>query len=177
MKKIRTVLSFALPVTFLLSSAAVYAEIPSATEACADEESEVTPSAAFATLEEGKVVYHEATGLEWRRCAEGMSWEDGRCQGNAQALNWQEARERAEAAGEGWRLPTIAELHSIVERCRIGAAINAQVFPETPASFFWSASPYAGSSQSAWGVYFHTGRDGWNGKNGTHKVRLVRDSE
>ena len=80
----------------------------------------------------------------------------------------------------GWRLPTVGELHSIVHHGRTSPAIDTSFFPNTPSSFFWSASPYAGNSGYAWSVSFITGYDGngdWLHKRHLRRVRLVRGGQ
>ncbi len=137
-----------------------------------------TPSSDFAVVGdvgEG-VVRHEPTSLEWRRCPEGMDWNGSGCGGGASEVTWQEALEYAEDI-DGWRLPNIKELNSIVELCRTEPAINEKVFPDTGSSNFWSASPYAGDSDYAWYVHFHLGNDYYWSKSSGGVVRLVRDGQ
>jgi len=159
----------------LLSTSAI-ASIPPADNECVSDLVETTPSGDFTTLKGGEVVRHEPTGLEWRRCAEGMSWTGTSCTGSADTWTWQAALRHADAAS-GWRLPSIGELRSIVERCRIAPAVNRQVFPDTPSPSFWSASPSAGRSDLAWGVNFHNGFDLWLSKSHPFRVRLVRGGQ
>ncbi|AHK80586.1 adhesin, partial [Ectothiorhodospira haloalkaliphila] len=142
------------PVLFSVATA----DIPSARDDCAGDLVETTPSAEFTPLEGGAVVRHERTGLEWRRCPEGMNWNGSGCDGNASWMNWQTALQHAHDL-QGWRLPNINELRSIVEFCRRGPAVNQHVFPDTPSSIFWSASPVAGYSDRAWSVHFARGND------------------
>ena len=52
--------------------------------------------------------------------------------------------------------------------------INATYFPNTKSSWFWSSSPFAGSSDYAWYVFFGYGYSSYNGKNDLNLVRLVR---
>ena len=172
----RTYHRFALLTFAALLAPSSWAEIPSAADACVDDLVETTPSSDFTTLEGGAVVRHESTGLEWRRCPEGMDWTDGSCAGSADRMNWQGALQHADGV-EGWRLPNINELRSIVERCGTNPAINPEVFPDTPPSVFWSASPAAGNSDYAWNVYFGYGRDGWNLKGTDLRLRLVRGGQ
>ncbi|MCG5499158.1 DUF1566 domain-containing protein [Ectothiorhodospira variabilis] len=160
------------PVLFSVANA----DIPSARDECMDDLVETTPSAEFTPLEGGAVVRHERTGLEWRRCPEGMNWNGSGCDGNASQMNWQTALQHAHDS-HGWRLPNINELRSIVELCRRGPAVNQHVFPDTRSSPFWSASPYAGDSGGAWLVGFYLGSDGWNNKSGNFRVRLVRGGQ
>ena len=133
-----------------------------------------TPSNEFTIVGDGSIVRHEATGLEWRRCSIGQSWDGTTCQGTPSTHTWQQSLDIAGNSGGNWRLPNIQELRSIVERCRQGPAINRQVFPNTPSSNFWSASPFAGNSGLAWYVGFNDGNDFRNGTSNGLRVRLVR---
>lgn len=73
-----------------------------------------------------------------------------------------------------WRMPTQNELISIVDYGRVYPAIDPTYFTNTPASFFWSASAYAGDSGYAWNVYFSYGDADGNDKGSAVQVRLVR---
>jgi len=48
------------------------------------------------------------------------------------------------------------ELRTIVDQTVYGPAINQTAFPSTP-TWFWTSSPYAGSSGNAWYVNFSNG--------------------
>lgn len=151
------------------------ADIPEATGDCVPDMSETMPSSRFTPLEEGAVVRDEYMQLEWQRCAIGMDWDGTTCSGTTPTnYIWQEAMDTWETAT--WRLPTIHELVSIVEKCRTNPAINTQVFPNTPMAWFWSSSPYAGLANHAWGISFLSGRGGWRNQHLTSAVRLVRDA-
>ena len=60
-----------------------------------------------------------------------------------------------------WRLPTIAELDTIVDTtvpgCGGGNACIPAIFGPTNASFYWSSSMVGGNSSFAWGVNFFVG--------------------
>ena len=77
-----------------------------------------------------------------------------------------------------WRMPTRAELWSIID---YGVAppdpiaIDTDFFPNTGA-FYWSASGYAGNSNSAWVVLF-IGGNTINDKTNAWSVRLVRSGQ
>lgn len=117
-------------------------------------------------------VTHGKTGLRWKRCAEGMTWTGSTCAGESKEYIWKDAK----ALGvNGWRLPSIEELRTIVEKGNI-PTINAAAFPNTPASHFWSASSYG--EYSAWYVYFNNGDDGNYFKAHYYLyVRLVRGGQ
>jgi hypothetical protein len=76
-----------------------------------------------------------------------------------------------------WRMPDINELHSIVHQGRFNPVIEANYFPNTVSSFFWSSSPYANNSDGAWVLDFYYGNDGSYGRNRYYYVRLVRSGQ
>lgn len=143
-----------------------------------------TPSSDFADVG-GGAVRHLPTGLIWKRCAEGQDWNGSTCMGAAAGFAWEQALQRADAVNAGavgtwnagqtdWRVPNVNELQSIVESGCYAPAINTVEFPATPASDFWSGSPAAGQSYSAWSVYFGNGYDSWLFRSSALHVRLVR---
>ncbi len=73
-----------------------------------------------------------------------------------------------------WRVPTVNELENLVSFDRTAPSIDTVYFPNTYAAFFWSASPYAYDSGSAWGVSFFSGFPDDNGRGYGEYVRLVR---
>ncbi|MEO7493541.1 MAG: DUF1566 domain-containing protein [Massilia sp.] len=124
-----------------------------------------------------------ATGLVWKRCAEGLS--GATCTGTAFTGDWSQALARVAAVNSGaagtinagstdWRLPNRAELASLVERKCAAPAINSAVFPATPAQSFWSSSPYALIATTSWYVDFNAGDVGAALKTSLKNVRLVR---
>jgi len=127
---------------------------------------------------DGSEVTDQKTGLIWRRCSEGMSWNGTTCAGTASTYTHEAALQRAAAqassTGVAWRLPNIKELTSIADKSRSNPAIDTTAFPATPANWFWSASPDVGGSNYAWFVYFYYGGVDGNGRDSSYYVRLVR---
>lgn len=76
-----------------------------------------------------------------------------------------------------WRLPSRKELLSIVDSGRYDPSIDPDYFPNTPSSYFWSASPYANNSNSAWDVRFNYGDSGSNNRSYGRRVRAVRGGQ
>jgi hypothetical protein len=58
----------------------------------------------------------------------------------------------------GWRLPTIEELETMVDKLQADPSIDSIALPSTPATRFWSSSPLAGSPSHAWAVYLDSGQ-------------------
>ncbi|HET8935157.1 MAG TPA: DUF1566 domain-containing protein [Polyangiales bacterium] len=77
-------------------------------------------------------------------------------------------------AGTGWRLPTRAELESIVNSSRTMPAVDVNVFPDTLAQWFWTSSPKVHSTDSAWIIDFSDGSANYKPKTNALRVRCVR---
>jgi hypothetical protein len=80
-----------------------------------------------------------------------------------------------------WRIPTIAELNTIIETsapgCTTGSPCIDPAFGPTQASGYWSSSSLAGFPNGAWFVNFSNGFvNGYGGKFGTDDgyARAVR---
>lgn len=183
MKPIRGMSSILLFLCAQLPLAAVFAD-------CDAGAKRSTPTAGFEFLAGGAVVRNAKTGLEWQRCPEGMRFVAGKsgdpsqdsCSGAAGTFNQAAARQllvtvNAGAGRDGktdWRLPTLDELSSIVEDACQMPAINREVFPDTPVTWFWVAAPKTlPSGGTVWGVGFGMGGY-YVGNNNYGAVRLVR---
>jgi hypothetical protein len=150
-----------------------------AAQTCRTDMTPTAPDSRFTDQGDG-TVSDAATGLRWKRCAEGLSGA-GCASGTISTFTWQNALQRAAdadfAGRTDWRLPNKNELESLVERRCYNPAINATFFPNTPSSWFWSASPYAGSPNGAWFVSFGDGSVSIIGKYYAQSVRLVRGGQ
>ena len=115
----------------------------------------------------GGTVYDTKTKLTWQRLVESTThtWADAKtyCAGVD-----------ANLGGTGWRLPTLKELQTIVDYSQSNPSIDSTAFPSTPASYFWSSSPVAGSPSLAWSVYFFNGNTSNGAISTTINVRCVR---
>jgi hypothetical protein len=143
----------------------------------------ILPIAAFAQLNisaDGVTVADSKTTLTWKRCVEGMNWDGTSCTGTPATFTHDGALQQAASqAGAGWRLPNVKELSSIVDKTAVNPAIDSVTFPATPASIFWSSSPFVTLPSSAWVVDFGVGVVGGTSNNRNditrpYFVRLVR---
>ncbi len=140
---------------------------------------ETTPSNRFSIS--GGVVTDNETGLTWKRCMEGYSYNNNTCTiDDVINYTWQEALQLGSDAAFGgntdWRVPNTKELASITELMCQTPALNEAVFPDTQIIPLetWTASPYAGNAARAWMRNFDTGFDYIRDKINLYYVRLVR---
>lgn len=106
----------------------------------------------------GDVVLDTQTRLEWQAK-------------HAGPMTWHAAMRYAEHLDGGWRLPTIEELETLIDRTRVDPA---SAFPGAKGEWFWTLSSYADTSSIVWIVYFDDGTVGSDDKTGCYYVRCVR---
>jgi RNA polymerase sigma factor (sigma-70 family) len=78
-----------------------------------------------------------------------------------------------------WQLPTRIQLMSIVDPAHSGPAIDTTAFPDTPAQYFWTSSPWFVTSAPlhAWLFNFYEGMESNAGlETGTYQVRCVQSA-
>lgn len=119
------------------------------------------------------------TGLVWQACAVGQTFNKstGSCDGAAEKYNYDEALKiTSDFAGKAdWRVPTLAELNSIVDLKRNNPVVNKSLFPNPPADNFWSSLLFVGNNYDAWVVNFQNGSSSSQGKSyNQNYIRLVR---
>jgi hypothetical protein len=88
------------------------------------------------------------TELTWQRATstDRVTWDDAN-----------QACAALELQGNGWRLPSMKELQTLVDESRVAPAIDPQAFPDTPSEGFWAAPLLVGSANAAWFVSFDDG--------------------
>jgi hypothetical protein len=122
-------------------------------------------------------VTDNVTALMWQGCVRGRS--DASCTtGTATARTWLQSLGDCEglvwAGASDWRLPDPYELLSLVDFGVSEPAISVAAFPETPATWSWTSSSYAGGPSLAWVVDFCGGHVNRAAKIETASVRCVR---
>ncbi len=124
------------------------------------------PDSAYQELGNG-VVLDTQTCLRWKK--------DYQKEGETIMFTWEKAKSICNNLGDGWRLPTITELQSLVNYQKGLPTINPVFYmPADEYPWFWSSTEYAGDSGSAWNVRFNDGDSYWNNQTYNHFVRCVR---
>jgi hypothetical protein len=100
-------------------------------------------------LPEG-IVLDEARGLMWSR-------DDVVPKACKHAAAEKACRELRLGGFDDWRLPTIAELLTLVDYARHEPAIDVEKFPACKSAWYWTSTPAAWSSDFAWVVAFGFG--------------------
>ena len=121
------------------------------------------------TISDQKIVIDNNTNLIWQQTipTTKYTWGD--------AIRY--CNELIYAGYSSWRLPTINELMTIVNRSRYDPTINTTYFPNTPGKYFWSysKSKYTDNlpDTHAWLVDFYRGITNTNNIGYENKVRCV----
>ncbi|MBJ6611529.1 MAG: DUF1566 domain-containing protein [Candidatus Thiothrix moscowensis] len=156
---------------FLLWTALAFAQD------CQLNQPATTPDQRFVDHRNG-TVSDTQTGLMWKKCLEGQ--QAIACYGRPSQMSWESAAQQAQlvsaqrfAAQDGWRLPTVNELGSLIEKTCSNPSINLNIFPNTPALSVWTMEQ---SGANAWSVDFSNGRPFQSLLAGGKYVRLVRDA-
>lgn len=139
---------------------------------------QTAPDSRYQLTNGGAEVKDKQTGLIWQRCSIGQTYSLLGCTGNIAYYNWGEALQAAKTMGNGWRLPNIKELDSLVEQA-CSFSINQTMFPNT-SIVYWSSTPEARGS----GYFVRVVSFGEGGVNfysyqtsGSNATRLVRSNE
>jgi c(7)-type cytochrome triheme protein len=168
---------------FLLLYAALFPVLLLAQQ-CNPSQTATTPTQRFIDRADG-TVKDRVTGLLWQRCAMGQSWDGDTCKNDKSKqvrswFSWDSARSQVKHLQKnklytGWRLPTLDELATIIEKRCQDPTINLQVFPNAPAWVFWTSDELLSNNEYVWRIDFKTGKKGSDLKsNFSYHLRLVK---
>jgi hypothetical protein len=148
--------------------------------ACDKNKSASAPSSRF-VLNAGEA-FDQKTKLTWSRCSVGTTWkEGGKCAGSVKFMRLDEARLYAQKLGHGWRVPTVEELHSIIEQKCSSPAINSEVFPNVKnwgeGAPYWSTTRIKEMPPLVYYIDFGSGEEDGHTKGFAMAVRLVRSGQ
>jgi hypothetical protein len=118
------------------------------------------PSQRYAALEAS--VSDLETGLAWQEPL------------GAEPFSFAGAAAYCAGLGAGFRLPTMKELQTLVDRRQRGPSIDSRYFPRTPAVPFWTSSEFAPNPALAWTVDFELGRSVETSRDRELHARCVR---
>ncbi len=90
-------------------------------------------------------------------------------------MNHQKATEYA--VQKGGRLPSLKELHSLVDYDKDNPAIDKEVFPDTKSSWYWTNTKTSWNKEASWVVGFYYGGVFDDFENNVNYVRPVRVSQ
>ena len=118
--------------------------------------------------------------IEWLRCTVGQQWNGNACEGKIVNLSLDMVPTALDIAnkqlGGKWRLPSQAELKSIVCKECSSPKINEEIFPNTDNAPYWTGDQSIFNRKFYVSVNFHTGFS-FNRFSPVKElaVRLVRD--
>ena len=109
----------------------------------------------------GHIVVDLERQIEWLRCSVGQRWNGSECSGNIVNLSLDMVPKALEIANEqlgaGWRLPSKAELKSILCKECPPPKIDKEIFPNTDNAPYWTGDKSIFNSKFYVSVNFHTG--------------------
>ncbi|MBC7938866.1 MAG: DUF1566 domain-containing protein [Chitinophagaceae bacterium] len=123
--------------------------------------------------------------LMWTRCSAGQTRSAAGCSGAPAPLDWASAQGQAQALNAGgalffndWRLPSVRELATLVERRCENPRVNLAVFPGTVADTYWTSSSRPGVGAAAGTLVLDFGARGvvFADRSEPHRLRLVRSA-
>ncbi len=114
--------------------------------ACESEEPVKKPDSIYIDHKDGTVT-DKRTGLMWQKCSLGEDYRDNTCTGYIDGFDWEETVEVVQVVNAGtgtsgyrdWRLPTISELRTLLDKACFNPTINTTLFPTT-INWYWSSS-------------------------------------
>lgn len=99
----------------------------------------------YVVSSDGQEVIDRQSGLTWRRCVEGTSFDGTRCAGKALETSWVDALanalDQARKTGVHWRLPNVKELASLLDHDGL-PHVDVAAFPGAADDNLWPSSSF-----------------------------------
>ena len=142
-----------------------------ADELIAEREIEVDPDARmigpFIDHQDGTVT-DTRTGLMWRQCSLGRTWQEGRCVGETGSYAWDRAQPALDLVSQegglsghvDWRLPTLVELLTLVQEGQ--GVLHDEAFSGVAAGHHWTSTAWSEREQRYWNVQMRDGIGYWD---------------
>ncbi|MEX2964239.1 DUF1566 domain-containing protein [Microbulbifer sp. TYP-18] len=93
------------------------------------------------------------------------------------AVTYEAAENAVTELGNGWRLPTLDELETLVDRSCYDPAIDTEKFPDTRNQAYWTSTPFAWNETAVWVVNFNHGHVDIDHRSHWACVRAVRTGQ
>ncbi|HEY8027019.1 MAG TPA: DUF1566 domain-containing protein, partial [Burkholderiaceae bacterium] len=137
--------------------------------------------AAARYLIKGDEVYDKSTDLVWQRCSVGQTWSaEAGCTGRPSQFSFEEAQQQATGT---WRVPSRAELASLLEKKKVVAELPLKIdevaFPGMDENQLWYWTSTADNGTFAWSVSFGCDNkyNGYSYRSYKYGLRLVRKGD
>ena len=138
----------------------------------------IVSTVAYGSDAANNTVSDTRSGLQWRRCEEGRTWNGSICTGTVSYFSTHESALAYAQSKPGWRLPNIKELASLTDLSARPAALDPTVFSADQSNYHWASTPemLATNPGYAWAVLFNGGYVTRGTRSGSpFAIRLVRD--
>ena len=123
----------------------------------------LTGSASAQFIARQHIVKDLKNGTNWLRCSVGQAWDPkiNTCTGKIVKLDHTQIAyaitEAKRQLGGNWRLPTHAELESLVCAACPPPKINSKYFPNVSPEAYWTSDKNALNPKTYWSINFMTG--------------------
>jgi hypothetical protein len=101
--------------------------------------------------DDGSTVKDLWTGLVWRRCPLGLTYQSGSCSGTQSDLTFSAAKSACQALGSGWRMPKTRELRAIRRYC-VKWSVDGVAFPSPSMNKMWTSTHVANDTTRCYQV-------------------------
>jgi Protein of unknown function (DUF1566) len=136
---------------------------------------DLKPATSFTDNGDG-TIKDKQTGLTWQKCSVGQD-NNATCSNTATSRTWTNALSDCNTltlTGRTWRLPSLKELQSIMDKTLSTLpSINTSIFPATANDSYWSSNTSVSNAPDAWFVSFNSGGVSGNVKTVNYYVRCV----